>query len=160
MILSHTPTQQALIEAHKARQARYAAAARKVKQTPMEPARRPIVARMPKAVPMWLLMPIQFDAHVVAYRLSQIVSVQLAGSPIKQYIYKRCQEMGMDMAKVLGNSRKRPLVEARQLLIWEVKTKVKPSITLPELGRVFGGRDHTTCLHALRRVEAKRARAA
>lgn len=160
MILSHTPTQQAPIEAHKARQARYAAAARNVKQTPTAPPRRPLVARMPKAVPMWLLMPIQFDAHVTAYQISQAVKVNLAGSPIKQYIHRRCQEMGMDMNKVLGNSRKRPLVEARQLLIWEVKTQVKPTITLPELGRVFGGRDHTTCLHALRRVEAKRARAA
>lgn len=36
-------------------------------------------------------------------------------------------------------------------------TKVMLNISLPEIGRRFGGRDHTTVLHGLRKVESRMA---
>jgi chromosomal replication initiation ATPase DnaA len=36
-----------------------------------------------------------------------------------------------------------------------LKTIVKPSISWPEMGRLFGGRDHTTVLHGVRAHAAR-----
>jgi Bacterial dnaA protein helix-turn-helix len=44
------------------------------------------------------------------------------------------------------------LVKARQIAIWLLVAKAGKS--LPEAGRLLGGRDHTTALHARRRVKA------
>lgn len=39
----------------------------------------------------------------------------------------------------------------RQIAIWFAKTTTRRS--LPTIGRLFGGRDHTTIMHAVRKVE-------
>ncbi len=56
------------------------------------------------------------------------------------------------MSEVLGHTRLRYIAYARQLIIWEVKKELKPSISWPELGRHFGGKDHTTMIHAFNKV--------
>lgn len=45
------------------------------------------------------------------------------------------------------------VVAARHLAMWLARQTTPCS--LPELGRCFGDRDHTTVLHALRRVERR-----
>ncbi|RAI42650.1 helix-turn-helix domain-containing protein [Rhodoplanes roseus] len=46
------------------------------------------------------------------------------------------------------------LVKPRQVAMWLAKTMTLRS--LPEIGRRFGGRDHTTVLHAFRKIERLR----
>ncbi len=47
--------------------------------------------------------------------------------------------------------RSKPIVTARQVAMYFVKTSLDKS--LMDIGRAFGGRDHTTVINALRRVE-------
>lgn len=49
--------------------------------------------------------------------------------------------------------RKQPLALARQLAMYLLRTECKYSF--PEIGRVLGGRDHTTILYACRLIETE-----
>ena len=51
---------------------------------------------------------------------------------------------------MLGKSRKRSIVRPRQLAMFLAKDLTNKSY--PEIGELFGGRDHTTVLHAYRKV--------
>jgi len=53
--------------------------------------------------------------------------------------------------ELLSNRRTRAIVRPRQVAMYLAKTLTSRS--LPEIGRRFGGRDHTTVLHAMRKVE-------
>ncbi|QKV20675.1 chromosomal replication initiator protein DnaA [Oricola thermophila] len=52
---------------------------------------------------------------------------------------------------MLSNRRTRQIVKPRQIAMYLAKILTPRS--LPEIGRRFGGRDHTTVLHAVRKVE-------
>lgn len=99
--------------------------------------------------------PVQHDYHIRLWR--RYLAKQ--GNKCRFHIEQRADEMGLKVSDILGLTRRREIVEARQLLMWEIKTIVKPEISLPEIGRLFG-RDHTTVLHAIRKVAAIKARAA
>ena len=47
------------------------------------------------------------------------------------------------------------MARPRQAAMWLAKKLTTRS--LPDIGRRFGGRDHTTVLHAVRRIEALKA---
>jgi hypothetical protein len=114
---------------------------------------------MAKKIPTWQLEDTHFNHHETAWKFWKIETLAANGSPLKAYIRRRALEMGFTYAEVIGPSRKVKLVEARHQIIWEIKRVVKPDVSYPELGRLFGGRDHTTTLHAVRRVDAERAKA-
>jgi len=50
-----------------------------------------------------------------------------------------------------GSSRKRPVAVARQIAMYVVRELTE--LSYPEIGRAFGGKDHTTVLHAVQRVQ-------
>ena len=52
---------------------------------------------------------------------------------------------------LLSNRRTRVIVRPRQVAMYLAKVMTPRS--LPEIGRRFGGRDHTTVLHAVRKIE-------
>jgi chromosomal replication initiator protein len=53
---------------------------------------------------------------------------------------------------LLSNRRTRVIVRPRQIAMY--LSKILTPRSLPEIGRRFGGRDHTTVLHAVRKIEA------
>jgi len=53
--------------------------------------------------------------------------------------------------ELLSNRRTRTIVKPRQIAMY--LSKVMTPRSLPEIGRRFGGRDHTTVLHAVRKIE-------
>lgn len=59
---------------------------------------------------------------------------------------------GLKQADIKGPSRVQVIVRARQIAAWLLVNRAGKS--LPESGRFLGGRDHTTILHACRRVDA------
>jgi chromosomal replication initiation ATPase DnaA len=69
-----------------------------------------------------------------------------------------CEGTPYSPADVDGRCRCAPLVRIRQMAMWRVYTEIRPRLSLPRIGRRFGGRNHTTVLHAVRKVEARIAR--
>lgn len=61
------------------------------------------------------------------------------------------REFGVTKADLLSSRRTRQVVWPRQVAMYLAKVLTPRS--LPEIGRRFGGRDHTTVLHAVRKVE-------
>lgn len=59
--------------------------------------------------------------------------------------------------KLVGRSRQKPLVHHRHTAIWVVH-QCFPYLSRPMIGRLFGNRDHTTIIHALRNIEYRRER--
>jgi chromosomal replication initiator protein len=71
-------------------------------------------------------------------------------------IQKRVAEhYGLRMADMLSARRARAVARPRQVAMYLAKQLTPRS--LPEIGRKFGGRDHTTVMHAIRRIEELRA---
>jgi chromosomal replication initiator protein len=58
---------------------------------------------------------------------------------------------GVSRADLLSSRRTANVVRPRQIAMYLAKTLTLRS--LPEIGRRFGGRDHTTVLHAVRKIE-------
>jgi len=62
---------------------------------------------------------------------------------------------GCTYAEVIAKTRKRRVVWARVAAIGAIRN-VRPSMSLPALGRLFGKRDHTTILWALTKWEGRK----
>ncbi|MFN7400330.1 MAG: helix-turn-helix domain-containing protein [Sandaracinobacter sp.] len=63
---------------------------------------------------------------------------------------------GQPLQDILGPYRAHDCVRARFAAIWVVRQALP--LSLPQIGRAFGGRDHTTIISALRRAEELRSR--
>jgi chromosomal replication initiator protein len=57
---------------------------------------------------------------------------------------------GLSMEDLCGSSRSRVLVTARQIAMYLCRELTEMS--LPKIGQQFGGRDHTTVMHADRKI--------
>lgn len=127
--------------------------------------RREHTPRPPK--PMWMTQPIAFDEHVVAYRvILSIASLEIAADEAGSFATRKSipeivlevlqSHPGITVADLKGPRRGVPVVRARMEAIYAVRTQ-RPDMSLPAIGRWFGGRDHTTVLHSVRKMEEKRA---
>lgn len=64
---------------------------------------------------------------------------------------KVCENYGLRMADMQSARRSRNIARPRQVAMYLAKQLTSRS--LPEIGRKFGGRDHTTVMHAVRKIE-------
>lgn len=64
-----------------------------------------------------------------------------------------CRYYDVDEEQVRGQGRKRDLMEARQTAMYLIRRMT--NLSLNDIGREFGDRDHTTVLHSLDQVEKK-----
>ncbi|HLY79462.1 MAG TPA: chromosomal replication initiator protein DnaA [Caulobacteraceae bacterium] len=64
------------------------------------------------------------------------------------------EHFALKQADLISERRTRSVARPRQAAMWLAKQLTTRS--LPDIGRRFGGRDHTTVLHAVRRIEALR----
>ncbi len=65
-----------------------------------------------------------------------------------------CKEFGLRMEELLSKRRTRAIARPRQVAMYLCKSLTKRS--LPDIGRRFGGRDHTTVIHAVKRIDILR----
>ncbi len=65
------------------------------------------------------------------------------------------EHYGLKQADMISERRARAVARPRQAAMWIAKQITTRS--LPDSGRRFGGRDHTTVLHAVRRIESLKA---
>ena len=63
-----------------------------------------------------------------------------------------CDYYGLQMDDLIGPTRKREITVPRQIAMY--LTREMTGMSLPQIGNVFGGRDHTTVLHSCKTVEA------
>jgi chromosomal replication initiator protein len=70
---------------------------------------------------------------------------------ITEYI---CKYYNADTSVLYSPSRSREVVNARQIAMHLTRTLI-PNMSTPEIGREFGGRDHSTVLHSLEQCDNK-----
>lgn len=61
------------------------------------------------------------------------------------------QHLGFDVDALCSKSRLRPLVTARQIAMYLFRDLT--DLSYPSIARLFGGRDHTTVIHAVEKIE-------
>ena len=59
--------------------------------------------------------------------------------------------VGIELEDLTGSSRKKALVKARHIAIFLIREST--SLSLPEIGRLMGNRDHTTIYHAHQKIQ-------
>ncbi len=59
---------------------------------------------------------------------------------------------GYPIDEIIGKSRRRPLVTARQIAMYVFRELT--DLSFPAIAREFGGRDHTTVIHAVEKISA------
>lgn len=80
-------------------------------------------------------------------------STRSAAATSAEEIQQRVAErFGISRAELVGSSRAATPLRARQVAIY--LTRELTDLSLPQIGRLYGGRDHSTVLNSLRRVEA------
>ena len=92
------------------------------------------------------------------------IDLNLAKSMLKNFIKNSTKEISMDYIQKLvceyfevpvemvkSQTRKREIVQARQISMYLAKSHTKPS--LKSIGAFFGGRDHSTVIYACQTVE-------
>jgi chromosomal replication initiation ATPase DnaA len=105
---------------------------------------------MAQQIPQWKLGKMHFDAHVVEWGMRH-------ANPALAYLKDRCAELDILFRHIIGPGRRYAVVEIRHLLMWEIYEKF--DLSLPQIGRLFGGRDHTTVLYAVNKIEARMSEA-
>jgi chromosomal replication initiator protein len=59
--------------------------------------------------------------------------------------------LGFEVDALKGKSRQRPLVTARQIAMYVFRETT--DLSYPSIARLFGGRDHTTVIHAVEKIQ-------
>ncbi len=83
--------------------------------------------------------------------LRDMLSVQQRQLTIENIQRKVADYYRIKISDLSSRSRKRNITRPRQMAMWLCKELTNRS--LPEIGSAFGGRDHTTVLHACRKVD-------
>ena len=97
----------------------------------------------------------QFTGKLITISFVKEVLIDLLSLQDKQVTIENIQKTVADYYKIpvsdlLSNSRLRTLSRPRQLAM--TLTKELTTFSLPEIGEAFGKRDHTTVLHACRKI--------
>lgn len=109
-------------------------------------------------VPVVPIAPDAIELPMIKRRPSQIIgeyTLQGKAPPSRLIISFMSEVTGIQTSVLIGHSRLAQIALARQFAIWAFRRIRKCS--LPSMGKHFGGRDHTTMLHAIRKIDALRA---
>ena len=74
---------------------------------------------------------------------------------VEQIMQATAEYFGVQIADLKGNSRSRVLVNARQVAMYLCRELT--DMSLPRIGQAFGGRDHTTVMHANKKIRKQMA---
>ena len=67
-----------------------------------------------------------------------------------------CSFYGIEENVLRGTLKDKATAEARQIAMYLIRSMTKGELSFPDIGKEFG-KDHTTVMHACKRVEAKKA---
>jgi chromosomal replication initiator protein len=69
----------------------------------------------------------------------------------EQLLIEIAEHLGFEVEALRGKSRQRPLVQARQTAMYVFRELT--DLSYPAIARLFGGRDHTTVIHAVDKTQ-------
>ena len=93
----------------------------------------------------------EIDMDMVQECLADILRVSDRKVTIEEIIRKVADHYNLRMTDLMSARRSRSVARPRQVAMF--LSKMLTSKSLPEIGRRFGGRDHTTVIHAVRKIE-------
>jgi chromosomal replication initiator protein len=74
-------------------------------------------------------------------------------TPVEEIQKRVSTAFGISRAELVGSTRSAMPLRARQVAIY--LTRELTDLSLPQIGRLYGGRDHSTVINSLKRVEAR-----
>lgn len=97
-----------------------------------------------------------FEPQITVERIDEILGTMYRSGEPRRVRIEDIQRVvarhyNVSKTELLSNRRTRTIVKPRQIAMYLAKVMTPRS--LPEIGRRFGGRDHTTVLHAVRKIE-------
>ena len=93
----------------------------------------------------------RIDIHLAREALLDLLAYQEQRITIENIQQTVAGYYKIKMADILSKKRSRDIVRPRQMAMYF--TKEYTNMSLPQIGDRFGGRDHTTVLHACRKIE-------
>lgn len=112
----------------------------------------------PTLAPIVIVPQVKTDAPAINAEISPVHTNVVAWEKdvpvfrltVRKVMEAVCREYGLSIVEICSARRTALLVRPRQVAMYLAKTLTIKS--MPEIGRCFGGRDHTTVLHAVRKV--------
>jgi chromosomal replication initiator protein len=111
---------------------------------------RQLHGALTRAVAHASLMARPLSSELIAEVIPQARSAQ--ATSVEEIQQRVAERFGVSRAELIGSSRAATPLRARQVAIY--LTRELTDLSLPQIGRLYGGRDHSTVLNSLRRVEA------
>jgi chromosomal replication initiator protein len=96
----------------------------------------------------------EINLDMVQECLADLLRLSERKVTVDEIIRKVADHYNLRMSDLLSARRARQVARPRQVAMYLAKTLTSRS--LPEIGRRFGGRDHTTVIHAVRKIEELR----
>lgn len=136
------------------------------------PVEKPAMKAWTPDQPMWMWVSTYFDCHVKAWEKAtaigsvaatrimeaeaEIGSISEIKRPVREIVFETLKNYpGVTWADVTGVHRNRYVVKARHECMYALYRE-RNDLSFPLIGRIFGGRDHTSVLHAVKKVRAER----
>jgi chromosomal replication initiator protein len=110
---------------------------------------RQLHGALTRAIAHASLMARPLSAELIAEVLPDDVAA-LQRPTVERIQAATCDALGVSQADLVGNRRTRDALRARMVAVY--LTRELTDLSLPEIGRSFGGRDHSTVLNAIQRV--------
>lgn len=106
------------------------------------------VSEIIKSAEEKLISEIQDKFNLSGFNLKIIFNFDSKISDIDKYIDVMSDITGISSESIKGKSRKREIVQARQIVMYTILLHKLMHISLANLGNKFCGRDHSTVIHA------------
>jgi len=86
--------------------------------------------------------------------LKQFIDTQVRKITIEAIQRAVAEQFGMRVAELKQKNNSRAVVVPRQIAMYLAKSMTEAS--LPEIGRQFGGKHHTTVMHSIAKIDEQR----
>lgn len=91
-------------------------------------------------------------------RICELEGVKFNGKEMRRTVREIVAEVleefpGITWKMLVSHDRRKHLIMPRHMAMYVVH-KERDDISFPKLGRIFGGRDHSSCLYAVKKIEA------
>ena len=98
----------------------------------------------------------EIDLPMAERVISKAVRIEEKEITVEDIVHNTCEHYHLKDDSVYTNSRKRDIVQARQVAMF-LTHKLLPCLSLARIGQQIGSRDHSTVLHACRTIEEQLA---